>query len=1153
MTRTSYINATIFKLIAGFLLIHFSFRFSYSQASNSPTGGISLFNKQTELFTDSLRVVYSLDDSLLIVDSEEVWADSLRLQKGVDYSIDYVAGILTLKSRPPAKIKLIVKYQKFPVKLRTKYFHREKVLAEEEKQNKNNRGGNSGNKPAVLKPVSQGNFTANLRKNGSITRGITVGTDQGLQVDSGLRMQIAGRLAKNVEVVASLTDQNTPLQPEGNTQTLQEIDKVFVRIKGPNLQATLGDYNLHFLGTEFTQYSRKLQGIMGTVEFQNTTVTLSGAVSKGRFTTNEFLGQEGNQGPYQLTGDKGQINILVLAGTERVWIDGELMTRGENHDYVIEYGNGQITFTRNRLITADSRITVDFQFSDESFQRNLWGLRGETRFLNDKVNLQTTLIRESDDKNNLLGGVELNDDFVQSLEEAGDSTAVAPGWTFVGADSGSYIRDSTGVFVFVGSKAGDYRVQFSFFGNNKGDYRNIGLGRFEYVGENQGSYRPFIILPQARRHDLVGFNLTLSPHSALSVNGELAFSQFDRNLFSKKDDADNQGLAFVINLNFQPQRFALLGRKLGQLAIRSRIRRKTADFQEIDRTTRVEFNRRWDLNSTAPSEETIDEWFVSYSPVTDLTFQGGLGRLSKSKAFKSNRWEFQAALKRKNWPQIEYFVENIARTDRTQSQENRWLRQRGHAEYPLKYLLPLFDYEGEIKKDTQNDTGQVGFRFDSYTGGLQLIPWKKLSASVRFNYRNDKDRAAGRFVPASIAKTQSYGWQLKNWRALSISASYTHRNRDFAAADMQDTRTDLADFRIGFAPRQRGIRSQVYYQISNTQVARQEELFIKVGDGEGNFRRNEELGEFEPDPFGDHIRQIVATKDFIPVVELRLRTDLKLQPVKFFRASDKKNNTGFLKKLITPLSTESFLRIDERTREKDVANIYLLKLSHFQQDSTTIFGSTEIRQDVHLWENSRKFSVRYRFRNRQDKNNQFVDGGQDRKLREQQFRIFHQLTKQISTKLEFIHTREDRIFKSLNRESRKIRANEMNLDLVYRPQSRWEIGLKSQFSFNRDIFKNPNTEASLISFAPRSTYSLNRKGRFRGELTWTKVSVAPKDRLIPFELTDGRRAGISFRWNLGFDLRVGQNIQASLSYFGRDEPDRPKVQHFAKVEMRAFF
>ena len=113
---------------------------------------------------------------------------------------------------------------------------------------------------------------------------------------------------------------------------------------------------------------RKLQGITSYGEFGNYYQQLTYATSRGTFNTNSFLGQEGNQGPYQLVGKNGEREIIVLAGTERVYVNGTLQIRGENNTYIIDYSLGQITFTNNRLITGEDRIEVDFEYAN-NFQR----------------------------------------------------------------------------------------------------------------------------------------------------------------------------------------------------------------------------------------------------------------------------------------------------------------------------------------------------------------------------------------------------------------------------------------------------------------------------------------------------------------------------------------------------------------------------------------------------------------------------------------------------------------------------------------------------------------------------------------------------------------------------------------------------------------
>ncbi len=376
---------------------------------------------------------YALPDSFLIQNSEALFVnDTLRI-RNVDYTIDYINGIVTWKLLWPQNTPARMTYHILPIGLRKSYSrHRLKPLADSERR--------IYTFPPERTREEIKARRSNLRKNGSIVRGVSLGSNQGLKVESGLRMNISGRITENVEVIAALTDQTTPIQPEGNSQTLNEIDKIFVQIKSDRYQATMGDYYLQFDGSEFGRYNRKLQGAMGIANLQDHKVTLSAAVSKGKYTTNQFSGLEGNQGPYQLKGDQGQIDIIVLAGTEKVWIDGQQMTRGENNDYIIEYSNGQITFTRHRLITSDSRITVDFQYSDLKYQRSLYGVHSQSSFWGGNVKLDMRVIREADNKVYPLDFT-LSDDMLRRLEDAGDliDSAFVDGARYVGEGKGSYV------------------------------------------------------------------------------------------------------------------------------------------------------------------------------------------------------------------------------------------------------------------------------------------------------------------------------------------------------------------------------------------------------------------------------------------------------------------------------------------------------------------------------------------------------------------------------------------------------------------------------------------------------------------------------------------------------------------------------------------
>lgn len=145
-----------------------------------------------------------------------------------------------------------------------------------------------------------------LTKSGSLFRGFSVGNNRDLTINSGFRLQLNGKLASDLEINAALTDEDSPIQPEGNTQKLQELDKVFIEIKGSNFTGTIGDIDIDVLNTEFINFRRKIQGAKAFADYGFGDVLVSGAVQRGKFTINSFNGIDGTQGPYRLLGRENE-------------------------------------------------------------------------------------------------------------------------------------------------------------------------------------------------------------------------------------------------------------------------------------------------------------------------------------------------------------------------------------------------------------------------------------------------------------------------------------------------------------------------------------------------------------------------------------------------------------------------------------------------------------------------------------------------------------------------------------------------------------------------------------------------------------------------------------------------------------------------------
>jgi hypothetical protein len=317
--------------------------------------------------------MYQLPKEFILDGSESIVVDSTtRLVCLHDYQMNYRHGLIIFSSVQHARICPDTLYHRMTITYRTLpiIFKREYSLRQIEVRKDSLNKYKSILSPTSTRLFSDEYFGSGLQKSGSIVRGFSVGSNRDLSLNSGFRMQLAGKLAQDVDVTAALTDENSPLQPEGSTQTLQEIDKVYVEIKYPHYSATLGDFNLQVdqkEGGEFGRLNRKLLGGRGTASFDRIggsdldgSMSLTGATARGKYAANQFQGIEGVQGPYRLTGNSGENRLIIIAGSERVYLNGELMTRGEVNDYVVDYASGEIAFSSKRLITAASRITVDF-------------------------------------------------------------------------------------------------------------------------------------------------------------------------------------------------------------------------------------------------------------------------------------------------------------------------------------------------------------------------------------------------------------------------------------------------------------------------------------------------------------------------------------------------------------------------------------------------------------------------------------------------------------------------------------------------------------------------------------------------------------------------------------------------------------------------
>ncbi len=280
-------------------------------------------------------------------------------------------------------------------------------------------GSNHWNGIAPVSPAQSGEPGSEYRLdfNGSKTMAVSVGDGGGLGLDATLRLDVKGQLAQNVFVEGRLSDQNVPLQPEGNTATLKELDTKYIRLYGNRYDATLGDFEMQHGKDGIDRLNAKVAGVRGRFSPEGWNIHGALAQSQGLYRSDTLRGVDGKQRGYYLRAKDGRIFIRVMPGTERLWRNGQRLERGL--DYTIDYAEGRIDFLNRLAISSENLFSAEYEYADEDYPRTLaafgvsdttrhwiWGLRA---------------LRLSEDESNPLGAA--SDSTVRaSLSVAGDKS-----------------------------------------------------------------------------------------------------------------------------------------------------------------------------------------------------------------------------------------------------------------------------------------------------------------------------------------------------------------------------------------------------------------------------------------------------------------------------------------------------------------------------------------------------------------------------------------------------------------------------------------------------------------------------------------------------------------------------------------------------------
>ena len=1062
-----------------------------------------------------------------------------------EYEIFYNEALLIISAEEYQEIT--IEYFRFPAFITKTYSPFDKKFIVPNNSNTGQLYSLTTNKKATELKLFDG-----LKTSGYINRGITSGNNQSTVANSSMDINIEGKLSDKVAIRANIFDTNIPLQENGYSQSITDFDRIFIELYSKDWRVKAGDISLKNESSYFLAFEKQVSGLEVAASINtNTKIAASGAIVRGQFSSYDFVGIEANQGPYKIFGPNNEPNFVIIAGSEKVFVNGSKITKGINEDYLIDYNIGEVRFNTTFPITNDMRIRVEFQFSNRNYTRFISYEKAEYKTNN--VELSGYFYNENDVKNQPIQ-VSLTAAQKQILANAGNNTNL-----MVGESAYPDVFDANRIlYKKVQSGTNDYfeystnendnlfTVTFSNVNNNEGDYilsETFANGNvFVYVGANLGNYQPITQLIAPTKLQVAVLNSSYKPSKKTTILTEVAFSNNDQNLFSTIDNNQNKGIATKLawKQTLLDKKWKLLS-DVNYLFIHK-------NFNTIQRFQSVEFNRDWNLNNPTGNQQQIgidlslqksEDTFLNYS------FQ----QLQFSDNFKGEKHLITSNLQLKN---TSFYTNSSFLSNNSEIQDNTFLRVKAGIEQRLLKswfggFLNIESNNGVIKQ-TQ-EAILTNHQFKEYEGYIGLGDSTKVFAKVGFNYRDNDSIRTNTFTEINNRKTYYLDAKIIQTERTNLSLFANYRETENAFSENQKALNSKIIYNQRFL--KNFITLGTSYETSSGNVAQQDFVYVEVEAGQGfytwidyNDNGIQEFDEFEVAEFQDQanfLRVPLPNLQFIATQSAKINQSITLN------ANQWSNKTG-LKKVLSHFYNQFFL--SSRNELERARNSFNLNPFNMNKDKQISVNFT-IKNSLYFNRGLQNFSATYTYAKAENKQ-QYSIGSQDTDTNYQQIDFQHKVGKF------------------------------------------WLIDLQGKLSENKletENFNNRNYEIDVIAFQPKISYVLNNDNRFAAfyhmknkenilaefeKLKQQKIGIeyfytgkstsqfnanfttffndfsGNPNSPVGYQMLEGLQEGTNYTWTFLWNKKLNSFLNVNLNYKGRKSLNS-KTIHTGTINLKAVF
>jgi len=1029
--------------------------------------------------------------------------------------------------------------------------------------------------------------TSTIQKTGSITRGISVGNTQDVFVNSSLNLQLDGKLTPDLHLTAVISDQNVPYQPEGNTQNIQEFDRILVKLSHKYGTLSAGDVIFKNDSSYFLKYYKNVQGAQAQIHWEaigkdvrkdtigwNAQTKVGIAVAKGQFYSTQIPVQDGVLGPYRLSGPDNNRFIIILANSERVFLDGRKLERGFDYDYVIDYNTAEITFMPKILITKFSRVRIDFEFSSQYYTRSIQQVHHRQR-IGKKKEMQLNFYREADNPNSpILQQLSRADQEI--LVDVGDNISQAFSSTL---DTITTFSDNQILYTYRDTAVGTQtyrilvrarntdrpllRVAFADVGAGRGNYilgSPISNGReYVWVAPNaiapQGNYEPvrLLIAPNERQITTIGITQNLGENDKIET--EWAVSEFDRNLFSPKDNQDNIGQALKIKYTQQKVRLS----DNYQLSYGADGEWVQAYFSPIDRFRYIEFDRDWSLDTTIRAPDQILTAFVGLKKNDTTQAEYKVTHRQRGNRITGVQQQFSGKQQIKNIRiHTSFFHMQLGRTDSFATRADWWRFGTDISRRSAKRFIPGYIYQldqNQIRKiDTDSVVGSAMF-FNEQT--IYVSNGDSLRFKYRLDYtlREDRSPQNGRIEKNAESETYQFTAQQTHTQ-FTIRGQGVYRklrNVNLIGTPTEESVSGRIDYSHYFF--QKAIRSELNWQTNSSRELRREFVFVRVENqlGTHTWRDNnsdgiQQLDEFfvaiNPDE-RNYVKFFTPTDQYIQafntIINHRLHIDAPLTWAK------KREVLRFLSRF----SVLSSVQTNSKTTSQTILSRLFPLLGNTQE--------SQLLSDRSVWRNTLFFNrknpkIGAEWRTLFVQNKQLLTSGFE--LRYQRENIVSgrwNITQYTNIKQEILQKQTDNRSDFLPSRNFFIREQASESSFSYQPNINTRLTVSYALKDKRNIFSAEGEK--LLQHDVGGTVRYSKAGNRSLEANIKRIQMQFSGNVnsaAAYEMLEALATGINYTWNVNYNQRLANGLQISLNYSGR-KPENSQVIHIGRVQVTALF